>query len=330
MSGGIPAAYLPVVAALLATGTLVLAAAFVLSATGMKLKINRRLKRVAGDPAKTAGAQAFIRLSGSNSSIRWFDAAIQKWLPRPDHMREKLAATGTRVRLGEYVLICLVIAAAAYVALNSTLPGHTAPVLLFSVAAGLGVPHFAVSFLIKRRINKFMVQFPEAIDLMVRGIRAGLPITECMRAAGNELADPVGIEFRRVMDAVKLGFTLNQALLTTQRRLRSPDFHFFLISLAVQQETGGNLAETLDNLGTLLRKRKQMKLKIRAMSSEARASAMIIGSLPIICFFGLLMFKPDYMMIMLTDSRGHMLLAGALMSMLIGAGMMMKLSRFEI
>ncbi len=323
-------AFLPLIIVFLAVGTLVSTAAFVLSATGIKLKINRRLKRVAADAGKTEGDRAFVPVSGGHSSIAWFDAAIQRWLPRPEHMREKLTATGKRIRLGEYVLFCLVTAAFTDVTLHSFLPTHSVAVLLFSIAAGAGIPHLAVNLLIKRRINRFMVQFPEAIDLMVRGIRAGLPITECMRAAGQEMADPVGIEFRRVIDALKLGFTLNQALLATQRRLRSPDFHFFIISLAVQQETGGNLAETLDNLGNLLRKRKQMKLKIRAMSSEARASAMIIGSLPIICFFGLLLFKPDYMMIMLTDPRGHMLLAGSVLSMLTGAGMMMKLARFEI
>jgi len=323
-------AFLPIIIALLAAGTLVSTAAFVLSTTGIKLKINRRLKRVATDAGKTDGDRAFVPVSGGHSSIAWFDAAIQKWLPQPEQMRENLTATGMRIRLGEYVLFCLVTAALTDVMLHSVLPTHGAAVLLFSIAAGAGLPHLAVILLIRRRVNKFMVQFPEAIDLMVRGIRAGLPITECMRAAGHEMADPVGIEFRRVIDALKLGFTLNQALLTTQRRLRSPEFHFFIISLAVQQETGGNLAETLDNLGDLLRKRKQMKLKIRAMSSEARASAVIIGSLPIICFFGLLLFKPDYVMIMLTDSRGHLLLTGSVMSMLSGAGIMMKLARFEI
>ena len=127
-------------------------------------------------------------------------------------------------------------------------------------------------------------QFPDAIDLIVRGVRSGLPVAEALQATGQELPNPVGALFREVTGTVKLGKTLDESLALAGRTLDVQELKFFMISLTIQQETGGNLGEILYNLGVLMRRREQMKLKIKAMSSEARASAMIIGSLPFIMF----------------------------------------------
>ena len=131
--------------------------------------------------------------------------------------------------------------------------------------------------MIKRRIAKFNSNFPDAIELMVRGLRSGLPITETLGIVAGEIAGPVGLEFRAVSDKMKIGRTMEAALQETADRLGTPEFQFFVITLAIQRETGGNLAETLSNLADVLRKRAQMKLKIRAMSSESKASAYIVG-----------------------------------------------------
>ena len=315
-------------------GVIFLAVSLAGSLVAKHRRVQRRLERVASpDKAmenRPKRRSAIVAVNGTHSSIGWFDQAIKHWLPRPEKLRERLGATGRRIRPGEYIMANLLVAMSANLLLGSTTNIRPVVALLFSLAAGLALPHLIIKFMIRRRLNRFMVQFPEAIDLMVRGIRSGLPITESIRAIGSELPDPVGLEFRRIIDSFKIGFTLDEALLAALKRLRLPEFHFFVISLAVQQETGGNLAETLENLGTLLRKRKQMKLKIRAVSAEARASAIIIGALPVIAFFGLLIFKPDYVMPLLTDPRGHMFLASGIASLTLGAAMMMKMSRFEI
>ena len=172
--------------------------------------------------------------------------------------------------------------------------------------------------------------FPDAIDLMVRGLRSGLPVIESVAAAGRELADPVGTEFRRIADAVRFGQALEDAMWDTAARLDTPEFKFFVISLAVQRETGGNLAETLGNLSDILRRRRQMRLKIKAMSSEARASAMILGSLPFIMFAIIYLMNPGYEAMLFTDPRGRIMLFGGLLLMGAGIAVMRKMVRFEI
>jgi tight adherence protein B len=192
------------------------------------------------------------------------------------------------------------------------------------------VPHWICSNLIHRRLTKFTKLFPEAIDLMVRGIRSGLPVSETISSIGQELADPVGTEFQRITDSVKLGQTLEEAMWDTARRLDTPEFKFFVISLSVQRETGGNLAETLENLSDVLRKRHQMQLKIKAMSSEARASAYIIGSLPFIVGGILMLLNPKYVMTLFTDPRGMMLVGVGFAMMALGGFVMAKMVRFEV
>ena len=317
-----------------------LLAATVLAAIGLAKtliaeyrRLQRRLGRVTAplerkDPARSK-SRAFRR-NTTNSSIGWFDTAIKRILPQPDKLRDRLTATGCRITPGMYILVNLLTAMIANLLFRSLANFGQTISILFSLSAGIALPHLVVKLMTSRRLNRFMVLFPEAIDLIVRGIKSGLPITESIKAIGQELPDPVGVEFRWIIDSFKIGFTLDEALDAAANRLNSPEFRFFVISLAVQQETGGNLAETLENLGTILRRRKQMKLKIRAMSSEARASAMIIGALPVITFVGLLVFKPDYMMPMVTDPRGYVFLTSAVCSMLLGAGIMMKMAKFEI
>jgi len=195
---------------------------------------------------------------------------------------------------------------------------------------GIGVPHLVISQLIKRRVNKFTSKFPDAIELMVRGLRSGLPISETIGIVANEIVDPVGPEFRAVSDKMKLGRTMEAALQETADRLGTAEFQFFVIALQIQRETGGNLAETLSNLADVLRKRAAMKLKIRAMSSESKASAYIIGALPFIVF-GLIWFiNGAYMQNFFIDQR--LMIAGGvgLVWMSIGAFIMAKMINFEI
>ncbi len=164
----------------------------------------------------------------------------------------------------------------------------------------------------------------------MRGLKSGLPVTESIKVVGEEIGDPVGIEFRGIADAMKLGQSMEDSMWDTAKRLDTPDFKFFVSSLSVQRETGGNLTETLDNLSDILRKRKQMKNKVKAMSSEAKASGIIIGSLPFIMFAIIYILNPGYVSQLFVDPRGQAMLAAGALSMVTGIAVMAKMIKFEI
>jgi tight adherence protein B len=207
-------------------------------------------------------------------------------------LRRRLAQTGRRISIGEYAMASFVIGLIIVLLFVGVLHFPPAISLLFAVAGGFGFPHIAVGFMTSRRLKAFTGQFPDAIDLIVRGLKSGLPVSESIRNVGNDFADPVGHEFREVGNKLKIGQTLEAALWESADNLATPEFRFFVISVAIQRETGGNLAETLENLSDLLRRRRQMQLKIRAMSSEGKASAAILGSLPFMMLLVMLLVNP--------------------------------------
>lgn len=293
---------------------------------GSRQTLSRRAGRIA---ARSRGDAPAAALSLRRATDGDLDAMIQRLLPRPELLRQRLKRTGKPIGLGAYALICLAVAVAGMVvALVGGLSVMTAAPL--GLILGLWLPHLFIGKMISRRVSRFEALFPEAIGLIVRGLRSGLPATESMQVVGREIGDPVGEEFRRISDEVRLGQPLEQALWDTARRIGTPEFNFLVVTMIVQRETGGNLAETLENLDQVLRRRRQMRLKIKAMSSEARASATIIGSLPFIMFLILLVVNQAYVMTLLTTHAGHILLAGAGCSMLVGIAIIMKLVRFEI
>jgi tight adherence protein B len=202
--------------------------------------------------------------------------------------------------------------------------------VLAGVVIGVGLPHVLLSNRITGRTKKFVALLPEALDLIVRGIRSGLPASEALRTIADEIQDPVGKEFRDVTDQMRIGVAMDEALWTTAKRLAIPEFNFLVISLSIQQETGGNLAEILEKLSDMVRRREQMRLKVKAMSSEARASAMIIGSLPFVMAGVISFVNPEYMSTLFTDPRGWVMIGIGLTSLLIGLGIMAKMIRFDI
>ncbi len=208
--------------------------------------------------------------------------------------------------------------------------GSFALALGVAVVVGAGLPHMVVGSLIKRRGNSFTSKFPDAIELLVRGLRSGLPVTETLQVVGTEVPGPVGQEFKLVTERIKIGRSMEEALQETADRLNMAEFSFFCITLAIQRETGGNLAETLSNLADVLRKRAQMKLKIRAMSSESKASAYIIGSLPFMVFVMVYWVNPQYLAGFFTDDRLIVTGLGGMLWMAIGAFIMAQMINFEI
>ena len=313
--------------------TLFLSIAFILGVLSPAEKIMRqrilklRTRYTPNPRGKTGEAARRLLVSARDSNL---DDFVKRILPRPAELRQRLNRTGRTISLGQYAIangVSVIVVAVVMLVFAGIAP---APALLLGIFLGLGLPHLAVNWMIKRRQEKFIKLFPEAIDLIVRGLKSGLPVTESIYAVGREMEDPVGPEFRRISDDIRLGKTMTDALWAGTERLSTPEFKFFVISLSVQQETGGNLAETLGNLSTILRARQQMRLKIRAMSSEGKASAMIIGGLPFTVYGILLGINPDYASVLYTDPRAQMAAMGAMVWMSMGMLMIKKMISFEI
>jgi tight adherence protein B len=242
-------------------------------------------------------------------------------------MRLNRTGKGWTVSQYAYASIGLALSVAVAIFVMSRAPLLSLGVGLF---VGAGIPHMVVNFLINKRTNQFITKFPDGIELLVRGLRSGLPVTETLGIVATEVPGPVGFEFKTVIDRIKVGKTMEDALQDTADKLGIAEFNFFTITLAIQRETGGNLAETLSNLADVLRKRGQMKLKIRAMSSESKASAYIVGSLPFLVFGAIMYINPTYMSTFFTDDRLIVAGLGAGVWMGLGVFIMAKMVNFEI
>ncbi|CAN5354741.1 type II secretion system F family protein [soil metagenome] len=197
------------------------------------------------------------------------------------------------------------------------------------VAGLLGVPRWIVNFLRKRRMNKFVDEFANAMDVIVRGVQAGLPLNDCIRIIAAESAEPVRSEFRQISETQAMGVTLADAIGKLPSRVPIPEANFFAIVIAIQQRAGGNLAEALGNLSRVLRERKKMKGKISAMSMEAKASGVIIGALPVVVMIMVYLTSPAYIMLLFTEPLGHVILGCAAVWMSTGIYVMRKMIRFD-
>jgi tight adherence protein B len=268
------------------------------------------------------------RITGKSATKA--DIAAMRYLPKPAELKKRLAMTGKSWTVGQYGTATLGITLVVGGALGLIVGLPILLAMFIGLILGLGIPHKVVGFLIGRRVRKFTAKFPDALELLVRGLRSGLPITETMSVVGAEVAGPVGEEFRSVSDKMKIGRSMDAALQETADRLGTAEFQFFVICLAIQRETGGNLAETLQNLATVLRQRGQMKLKIKAMSSESKASAYIIGSLPFIVFVMIWFINGAYMQTFFTDQRLMVAGGGGILWMAIGGFIMAQMINFEI
>jgi len=202
-------------------------------------------------------------------------------------------------------------------------------VLGVSFIAGLGLPRWIVGFLAKRRTKKFTASFSDAIDVIVRGIKSGLPVHDCLKIIGRESPEPLGPEFVRLVENIGMGMSIDQALEQMYSRMPTPELRFFTIVMNIQQKTGGNLAEALGNLSNVLRSRKLMREKIKALSSEAVASSMIIGALPPGVVLLITIIAPAYMNVLYHDPRGQIILLCGITWMAIGIFVMRKMINFK-
>ena len=284
-----------------------------------------------------------VRYRHSESTNAKVESQLKKAIAARKPTMHKVAGSGSRIEAltmrlnrtgkGWTLQQYLYASAALAVAVTLLLYLKTGAFLLalgIGVLFGAGLPHMVVGYFIKKRLNNFNTKFPDGIELLVRGLRSGLPVTETLGVVATEVPGPVGQEFKAVTERIKIGRTMEEALQETANRLGTPEFQFFVITLAIQRETGGNLAETLSNLSDVLRKRAQMKLKIKAMSSESKASAYIVGALPFIVFMMIWWINPGYLGGFFSDERLIVTGLGGLVWMSIGGFIMAKMVSFEI
>jgi tight adherence protein B len=203
------------------------------------------------------------------------------------------------------------------------------PAIGLGFAGAFGLPYWLLSFLKKRRENKFLNGFPDAVDVIVRGVKAGLPLLDCLKMITVDSAEPVKSEFRAIVETQAIGMPLGEAVGKLYENMPVPEANFFGIVISIQQKAGGNLSEALGNLSRVLRDRKKMKAKIQAMSQEAKASAAIIGSLPLAVMTLVGITSPQYIALLWTEPLGNLMLAGSAVWMFMGVMVMKKMINFD-
>lgn len=304
------------------------------AATGrQKRTYDRRMARARGLTTAIGPGKAdtqTLRLNDQASRVPLLDKLIKNYLPRPEILLKRLESAGLKFSLGEYLMLSLCIAAVFGIGSFIMFSAGIMLPILIGLGAGISLPHLMVNWMTSRRLKAFTAEFPEAIDLIVRGLKSGLPVPASIRTVAEEIRPPLGTEFALISDRLRIGQNLDEALRISAERIQTPEFHFFVISLAVQRETGGNLSETLENLSDILRKRRQMRQRVKAMSAEAKTSAIILGSLPFLMYGIMVTLNPTYVNTLFDDPRGLIMVGFGMASLLTGIGVMAKMVRFEI
>jgi tight adherence protein B len=330
------------------TGQIVIIAMFALAVGGVALFLlypyivadtrqTRRIESVA-DKAKQIPKltfrQRFLKEDAKDTRRRQLQESL-KQLEKDEKIRRKkvtlrimLSQAGLETNPRNFYLISIVLGAivggAAYI---FGLPWYAAAAA--ACAGGFGMPRWCLGFLRRRRQLVFLNDFADAIDIVVRGLKSGLPVSDAMKVIAAETPPPVGPEFLEVVEGQRVGITIDQGIERMYERMPLAEVNFLAIVMAIQSKTGGNLAEALSNLSKVLRDRKKMKAKIRSVSQEAKSSAAIIGSLPF-CIIGLLsIFSPDYLTPLWNTRPGNMILMGSGIWMLLGMLVMRKMINFE-
>ena len=243
-------------------------------------------------------------------------------------LRQTIEQAGWTMSVRKFWIISAVVGLIiAFVCLGKGLELYIA--LGAGLAGAFGLPRWVLGYFKNRRQKKFLTEFANSIDVIVRGVKSGLPLNDCLRIIGAEAPDPVGSEFRMMIEGLRLGMTMEDALKRFHEHMPLPEVNFFQIVLSIQSKSGGNLSEALSNLSAVLRDRKRLQGKIKALSSEAKSSAMIIGSLPEAVMILVYFTTPGYLDVLFTTRIGNLLMVGCVVWMTCGVLMMKKMISFK-
>jgi tight adherence protein B len=295
-------------------------------------RLNDRLEDLEGRTrtGKRTLQMATLRRAEQKSRLPTLDKFLWQWFPNASKIRQKLQTSGMNLTLGDFAFASIAMAVGTAFALYLTLDLPPGMVLVGALLIGVGVPNLVVGFKAKKRGRQFNLLFPEAVDLIVRALRAGLPVQEAIGNVARDIKDPVGAVFKRAQHEMQLGVPIEQALWRVSRTVQTDEFNFLIVAMSIQRDTGGNLAETLANLSALLRSRQQLRLKIRAFTSEARATMLIMAGLPFLVGGALFLISPKYIGPLFTTPTGQMVAAAAACSMGLGIFIMNKIATIKV
>jgi tight adherence protein B len=277
-------------------------------------------------PMRVARGQVKNRREQVEGTLKELEArqAAHKSVP----LQVKIAQAGLNWSKRTFYLVSVALGLGAFL-LFLTIDAGLWAALAMAFAAGFGAPIWLLRHLKKRRERKFLAAFPDAVDIIVRGIKAGLPLIDSMRVIATEAPEPLRSEFRAIMETQAIGIPIGEACAKLYERIPVAEANFFAIVISIQSRSGGNLSEALGNLSKVLRDRKKMKAKIQAVSQEAKASAAIIACLPIAVMFLVYLTSPTYIELLWTHPTGRMMLAGSACWMTLGVVVMRKMINFD-
>jgi tight adherence protein B len=294
----------------LALIVIVIAIFFLIRSTGdqRREKISARLRQLAA-PIRSKALSPDVEILSPDPILKLLPPKMRA---RADKL---LGSTGYQITLRTLALVSVTSALVVIVLFGILV--HISPiiVLVLAIAAALGLPWFVIQTFRGRHSQRFVVHFPDAIDLIVRAVRAGLPVMASMEAAGQETPDPVGPEFKRIIADTRIGITLEEALHRAAARVMVVEFNFFVVTLTLQRESGGNLTETLATLSSVLRRRSELRAKTRALTAEARLSAMVLAAMPLFTAGAIAVINPGYFKPMFADPRGGYILGAAILNL---------------
>jgi tight adherence protein B len=276
--------------------------------------------------ARAVRGQPKSRRDSVENTLKEFEERHKKSKSVPLSVR--LAQAGLTWSKNQYLVVSMIIGIVMFLGGlvgNAGLPAAAG----LGFAGAFGLPRWLLAYLKKRREAKFLNAFPDAVDIVVRGVKAGLPLLDCMKMITAESPEPLKSEFRAIIETQAIGISLGEACGKLYERMPVPEANFFGIVIAIQQRAGGNLAEALGNLSRVLRDRKKMKGKIQAMSQEAKASAAIIGALPVAVMSLVWVTSPQYINLLFTEPLGHIMLAASVVWMAMGVLVMKKMINFD-
>lgn len=261
------------------------------------------------------------------SEVPWLNRLLMK-LNGSQKLHSLLEQAGVRKPLGFFVLLSLVMAGMGFIAGWWLIHNYLVSILLAAVLSAF--PYLSILSKRKSRMDKFERQLPEALDLMARALKAGHAFTGGLKMVADEMDEPIGLEFDKTLAEINFGIDIQEALKNLSARVDCPDLRFFVISIIIQRETGGNLAEILGNISYLIRERFKLHGRIRVLSAEGKFSAIVLIALPFLVAGILAFLNPDYLKILITDPIGHIMVGCALMMMMVGILVMKKMVAIKV